>query len=409
MAPQPPAPKSLKDAETEKIAQLLEKKRAAESSRWASEHTTAPGSLKAAEARKVLGIIQKKHESQSNRRPVVRGTQADTEVRSQSFADFLASREKPSVNTGGIEIVSVPLSATKTWTTKDEIARGELVKSIEAQQKVLDEMDARKAKLAKSASTHQDLPEKDRQAGPSDSTLGDADSPLRGKGIASTARGAGSTLPSSPLSSPGSVLARLDLDRVKAHDLQFSKPAPSSSLATLPSSSSAGDALRRSERAKKRKADADPLLTAPRKGSRSMIQKTLLKTALRQMALPTQASKILMSQKMSLLTMAGKTWVKQPSRLKRATAKPLRLASSVQLTGAIQSSQQPCSTSSKSTQKSFTTRERLSATLAARQAALTPANYGSTVAAKIARERLTGTLTKRITHTLRQAVARNSA
>ncbi|KAH0021386.1 hypothetical protein KCU78_g6150, partial [Aureobasidium melanogenum] len=106
---------------------------------------------KAAESRKVLGLLEKKHASQAGRRAVNRNAQGDTEVRSQSFADLLASRRKPSVNTGGINVVSAPLSAANTWTTKDEIARGQLVKQIESRQKLLAGMDARKRQFANSA------------------------------------------------------------------------------------------------------------------------------------------------------------------------------------------------------------------------------------------------------------------
>ncbi|KAH0393570.1 hypothetical protein KCU89_g12274, partial [Aureobasidium melanogenum] len=150
-SPKPSSPKSPKTAAAEKVAKLLQKKRDAESSRWASETTKAPDSPKAAESRKVLGLLGKKHASQAGRRAVDRNAQDDTEVRSQSFADLLASRRKPSVNTGGINTVSAPLSAANTWTTKDEIARGQLVKQIESRQKLLAGMDARKRQFANSA------------------------------------------------------------------------------------------------------------------------------------------------------------------------------------------------------------------------------------------------------------------
>lgn len=149
-APKPSSPKSPKTAAAEKVAKLLQKKRDAESSRWASETTKAPDSPKAAESQKVLGLLQKKHASQGSRRAVDRNAQGGTEVRSQSFADLLASRRKPAVNTGGIDTVSVTLSAAKTWTTKDEIARGQLVRQIESGQKLLAEMDARKRQFANS-------------------------------------------------------------------------------------------------------------------------------------------------------------------------------------------------------------------------------------------------------------------
>ncbi|KAH0152102.1 hypothetical protein KCU67_g9968, partial [Aureobasidium melanogenum] len=151
---EPSSPKSPKTAAAEKVAKLLQKKRDAESSRWASETTKAPDSPKAAESRKVLGLLEKKHASQAGRNHdlnIDRNAQGDTEVRSQSFADLLASRRKPSVNTGGINIVSAPLSAANIWTTKDEIARGQLVKQIESRQKLLADMDARKRQFANSA------------------------------------------------------------------------------------------------------------------------------------------------------------------------------------------------------------------------------------------------------------------